>query len=45
MMHSLSMCLWGIDIPGSTRRLKDLAKDLGPNISQGHPFVGLGRDV
>jgi hypothetical protein len=37
--------LWGIDIPGSTRRLKDLAKDLGPNISQGHPFVGLGRDV
>jgi hypothetical protein len=31
--------------PGSTGRLKDLAKGLGPNISQGHPFVGLGRDV
>jgi hypothetical protein len=31
--------------PGSTGRLKDLAKGLGPNILQGHPFVGLGRDV
>jgi hypothetical protein len=31
--------------PGSTRRLKGLAKGLGPNSSQGHPFVGLGRDV
>jgi hypothetical protein len=34
-----------MDIPGSIRRLKDLTKDLGPNISQGHPFVGLGRNV
>jgi hypothetical protein len=31
--------------PESTGRLKDLMKGLGPNISQGHPFVGLGRDV
>jgi hypothetical protein len=31
--------------PGSTGRLKDLAKGLGPTSSQGHPFVGLGRDV
>jgi hypothetical protein len=31
--------------PGSTRRLKDLTKGLGPNISQGHPFVGLRRNV
>jgi hypothetical protein len=31
--------------PGSTGRLKDLVKGLGPNSSQGHPFVGLGRDV
>jgi hypothetical protein len=30
---------------GSTGRLKGLAKGLGPNSSQGHPFVGLGRDV
>ena len=28
--------------PGSTRRLEDLAKGSGPNVSQGHPFVGLG---
>jgi hypothetical protein len=31
--------------PGSTRRLEDLAKGSGPNVSQGHPFVGLGRDA
>jgi hypothetical protein len=31
--------------PGSTRRLEDLAKGLGPIVSQGHPFVGLGRNV
>jgi hypothetical protein len=31
--------------PGSTRRLEDLAKGLGPIILQGHPFVGLGRNV
>jgi hypothetical protein len=30
--------------PGSTRRLKDPAKGLGPNVSQGH-FMGLGRNV
>jgi hypothetical protein len=39
---------WGLvgdRSPGSTGRLKDLAKGLGPNISQGRPFVGLGRDV
>jgi hypothetical protein len=29
--------------PGSTRRLEGLAKDSGPIISQGHPFVGQGR--
>jgi hypothetical protein len=29
--------------PGSTRRLKDLVIGLGPDSSQGHPFVGLGR--
>jgi hypothetical protein len=28
--------------PGSTRRLKDLAKGLGPNISQGHPSWAWG---
>jgi hypothetical protein len=37
--------LWGTDIPGSTRRLEDLTKGLGPIVSQGHPFVGLGRNV
>jgi hypothetical protein len=31
--------------PRSTGRLKDLTKGLGPNNSQGHSFVGLGRDV
>jgi hypothetical protein len=31
--------------PGSTRRLEDLAKGFGPDISQGHPFMGLGRNV
>jgi hypothetical protein len=31
--------------PESTGRPKDLAKGLGPNSSQGHSFVGLGRDV
>jgi hypothetical protein len=31
--------------PGSTGRLKDLTKGLGPNSSRGHPFVSLGRDV
>jgi hypothetical protein len=31
--------------PGSTRRLEDLAKCFGPDISQGHPFVGLGRNI
>jgi hypothetical protein len=31
--------------PGSTGRPKDLTKGLGPNSSQGHSFVGLGRDV
>jgi hypothetical protein len=37
--------VWGTDIPGSTGRLKELAKGLGPNILQGRPFMGLGRDV
>jgi hypothetical protein len=31
--------------PGSTGRPKDLVKGLRPNSSQGHSFVGLGRDV
>jgi hypothetical protein len=31
--------------PGSTRRQEGLTKGLGPIISQGHPFVGQGRDV
>jgi hypothetical protein len=30
---------------GSTRRLEDLTKGLGPIVLQGHPFVGLGRNV
>ena len=30
--------------PGSTRRLEGLAKDSGPIIPQGHPFVGQGRN-
>ena len=30
--------------PGSTRRLEGLAKDSGPIISQGHLFVGQGRN-
>jgi hypothetical protein len=30
--------------PGSIRRLDGLAKDSGPIISQGHPFVGQGRN-
>jgi hypothetical protein len=30
--------------PGSTRRLEGLVKDSGPIISQGHPFVGQGRN-
>ena len=30
--------------PGSTRRLEGLAKGFGPIISQGHPFVGQGRN-
>jgi hypothetical protein len=29
---------------GSTRRLEGLAKDFGPITSQGHPFVGQGRN-
>jgi hypothetical protein len=38
--------LWGGQIsPESTRRLEDLTKGLGPIVSQGHPFVGLGRNV
>jgi hypothetical protein len=36
-------CCGGRISPGSTRRLKDLAKGLGPNISQGHRFVGMGK--
>jgi hypothetical protein len=31
--------------PGSTRRQEGLAKGLGPIISQGHPFMGQGRNV
>jgi hypothetical protein len=31
--------------PGSTRRLEDLMKGFGPDISQGHPFVGPRRNV
>jgi hypothetical protein len=31
--------------PGSTRRLEDLVKGFGPDISQGHPFVGQGRNA
>ena len=31
--------------PGSTRRLEDLAKGSGPDVSQGHPFVGQGRNA
>jgi hypothetical protein len=31
--------------PGSTIRLEDLAKGLGPIVSRSHPFVGLGRNV
>jgi hypothetical protein len=31
--------------PGSTGRLKNLTKGLGPNNSRGHSFVGLGRDA
>jgi hypothetical protein len=30
--------------PGSTRRLEGLAEDFGPITSQGHPFVGQGRN-
>jgi hypothetical protein len=30
--------------PGSTRRLEGLVKGFGPIISQGHPFVGQGRN-
>jgi hypothetical protein len=30
--------------PGSTRRLEGLAKGIGPIVSQGHPFVGQGRN-
>jgi hypothetical protein len=30
---------------GSIGRPNDLAKGLGPNSSQGHSFMGLGRDV
>ena len=30
--------------PGSTRRLEGLAKGFEPIISQGHPFVGQGRN-
>jgi hypothetical protein len=30
--------------PGSTRRLEGLTKGFGPIISQGHPFVGQGRN-
>jgi hypothetical protein len=28
--------------PGSTRRLEDLAKGSRLDVSQGHPFVGVG---
>jgi hypothetical protein len=31
--------------PGSTRRQEGLVKGLRPIISQGHPFVGQGRNV
>jgi hypothetical protein len=30
--------------PGFTRRLEGLAKGFGPIISQGHPFMGQGRN-
>jgi hypothetical protein len=45
MSEILSVYCGGQISPGSTRRLEDLAKGLGPIISQGHPFVGLGRNV
>jgi PHP family Zn ribbon phosphoesterase len=35
-------CCGGQISPGSTTRLEDLAKGSGPNVSKGHPFVGLG---
>jgi hypothetical protein len=38
------LAMWGTDIPEFTRRLKGLAKDSRPIISQGHPFVGQGRN-
>jgi hypothetical protein len=41
----LCCCCGGQISPGSTRRLEDLTKGLGPIVSQGHPFVGLGRNV
>jgi hypothetical protein len=34
----------GTDIPGSTRRLESLTKGFGPITSQGHPFMGHGRN-
>jgi hypothetical protein len=37
--------VWGQISPRSTRRQEGLAKGLGPIISQGHPFVGQGRNV
>jgi hypothetical protein len=40
-----SFTMWGEISPGSIGRPKDLAKGLGPNSSQVHSFVGLGRDV
>jgi hypothetical protein len=46
-LHSdLVLCECGGQIsPGSTRRLEDLAKGSGPDVSQGHPFVGLGSNA
>jgi IS30 family transposase len=44
LKHGGSWCGGQIS-PGPTRSLEDLAKGLGPIVSQGHPFVGLGRNV
>jgi hypothetical protein len=44
MVSTVGPCRGQIS-PGSTRRLEDLAKGFGPDISQGRPFVGPGRNI
>jgi hypothetical protein len=42
--QAINTKVWGIDIPRVHWKAKRPREGFGTNISQGHPFVGLGRD-